>query len=221
MTPLLGPRSAGGQVFAFASGNIEIPDQRVATSGKVRLGCRLEEDFFNAFQKDGKITLVLNKNVAGFQVAQDVANYINNQTVSGTSDNLLAVALDQVNIEITIPKHDEDDPVQFLVDILEQTIGEPSTEARVVVNRTAGSIVFTSDVEIGATAVTHSGITLEIGADSPQSPLIAVTPEETASTKLQALINALDAVKVSADDKIDIVLGLNRSGKLYAHLIVE
>ena len=49
------------------------------TTGRVFKGCRLEEDFFNPFIKDGKITLVLDRNHADFQVAQDVADLINGQ----------------------------------------------------------------------------------------------------------------------------------------------
>ena len=49
------------------------------TSAKVFKGCRMEADFFNPFIKDGKITLVLEKNHADFQLAQDVAELINNQ----------------------------------------------------------------------------------------------------------------------------------------------
>ncbi len=48
-------------------------------TGRIHQGCRLEEDFYNPFVKDNKITLVLEKNHARFQVAQEVAELINSQ----------------------------------------------------------------------------------------------------------------------------------------------
>ena len=48
-------------------------------TGRIHEGCRLEEEFFHAFTKDNRITLVLDKNHADFQVAQDIADLINSQ----------------------------------------------------------------------------------------------------------------------------------------------
>ena len=55
--------------------------RRCRPTARVFKGCRLEEDFFNPFIKDGKITLVLDRNHADFQVAQDVADLINGQAL--------------------------------------------------------------------------------------------------------------------------------------------
>jgi hypothetical protein len=41
------------------------------------------------------------------------------------------------------------------------------------------------------------------------------------TTKLQALVEALNAVKVPTPDIIEIIKGLERNGQLYGRLIVE
>ena len=46
---------------------------------------------------------------------------------------------------------------------------EPQTEARVVINPRAGSIVIGGDVEIGAVVVTHKNMVIET-ADNPAAP---------------------------------------------------
>ncbi len=63
------------------------------TTARVHGGCRLEEDFFNVFTKDDKITLVLDRNQADFQVAQDIAELINSKFEIQSRDGILARAL--------------------------------------------------------------------------------------------------------------------------------
>ncbi len=235
-TPLLGPQPQSEQVFAFAQGPIQLDDPRGKTTGKVYRGCRLEEDFYNPFLKDGKITLVLNKNHADFQVAQDVAELIESQL--GFTNNprglektafsdaappsRLARALDQVNIEVAVPPQYMDDPVAFVSDVMSLPILEPQTGAKVVINERAGSIVISGDVEIGAVAVTHKNMIIET-ADQPAvgSRFAAIDSAPKPTAKLKNLIEALNALKVPAEDIIVIIKGIERDGKLHGALVVE
>lgn len=222
-TPLLGPRTTGDRVFAFAVGAVSVDNPLVATGGKVVNGCRLEEDFHNAFHKDGKITLVLDKNKADFQVAQAVAQRLNSQLTVGNAvtEQQLARAIDQVNIEVTIPDAYLNDPVSFVSDIMEQPILEPDTEARVVINRSSGTVIVTGDTTIGAAIVTHKNISVETGGGDVGQRFFGVEAPERSSAKLKALVSALEAVQVEAEDIADILLGLSRSGKLHARVILE
>ncbi len=118
------------------------------------------------FTKDGKLTLVLNKNYSDFQVSQDVAELINSQLSFQSSSGNLAKAINQVNIEVHIPPQYQSDPVSFVSQVLSLPMLEPQTEARVVINPRAGSIVIGGDVEIGAVVVTHKNMVIET-ADNP------------------------------------------------------
>ena len=226
MTPLQGPHVNSDRVYGFAQGAININDVKTPTSGRVFRGCRLEEDFFNPFTKDGKVTLVLNKNYSDFQVAQDVAELVNSQLSFQTSGGNLAKAINQGNIEVKIPAQYQSDPVSFVSQVLSLPMLEPQTEARVVINPRAGSIVIGGDVEIGAAVVTHRNMVIET-TDNPGAPVqefraIDTTPQQPqTATKLKALISALNAVKVPTDDIIEIIKGLERDGKLRGVLVIE
>ncbi len=225
MTPLQGPQVKNPRVYAFAQGSLHIDDMKLPTTAKIHQGCRLEEDFFNAFTLDGKITLVIDKNKADFQVAQDVAELINNQLSVQSNDGRLARALNQVNVEVTIPAQYRDEPVLFVSQILSLPILEPQTDARVVINERAGSIVIGSDVEIGPVIVTHKNVVIETGSGSdnpvPTARFVPVDPSKAGAIKLQALFEALNAVKVPVPDIIEIIKGLERNGKLHGTLIIE
>ncbi len=224
LAPLMGPNPQDTRIFAMAEGPVTLDDSEITTTGRIYNGCRLEEDFFNAFTADGRITLVLDENHAGFQVAQDVAELINSQLSFQSSQVSLAKALNQVNIEVIIPPQYARDPVMFISQVLNLPMLEPQTGARVVINERAGSIVIGGDVEIGPVVVTHKNIVVETGETAPSGQFVPVDPAETKempNPKLKALVEALNAVHVPTADVIDIIKGLDRNGKLYAKLIIE
>jgi len=225
-TPLLGPRPGSERVYAFAQGLIHVESASQLATGKVYRGCRLEEDFHNVFTEDGKITLVLDENHVGFQVAQDVADQINNFQMylsdTDSPEQYIAKALDQVNIDVRVPLHYQDDPVSFVSQILNQKIANLQTESRVVVNRRTGLIVIGADVEIGPVVLSKKGIVVEAGGETTQSPFVPFDPAKKAEpAKLKDLVDALNAIKASPEDKIDILEGVQRNGKLYGRLIIE
>jgi flagellar P-ring protein precursor FlgI len=223
LTPLVGPDRRNPTVFAFAQGPISLDNVETKTNGRIFGGCRLEEDFFNAFTKDGKITLVLDKYHAGFQVAQDVAELVNSQLSFQSSGTPLAKALDQVNVEVSIPPQYRDDPVLFVSQVLSLPIIEPQTAPRVVINERAGSIVISGNVEIGAVVVTHKNIVVETGtaADTVAGRFVQIDPQEPENPKLQSLIAALSAIHVPTEDIIEIIKGVDRNGRLLGQLIIE
>jgi flagellar P-ring protein precursor FlgI len=92
---------------------------------------------------------------------------------------------------------------------------------RVVINERSGSIVIGGDVEIGAAVVTHKNIVIQTGQAPTSQYFVPVDPEEPKNPRLQALVAALDAVRVPTEDIVDIIRDLHRNGKLHAHLIIE
>lgn len=231
MTPLIGPHdpeAVNPRVFAFAQGPVSLDNVKVPTAGSIHGGCRLEEDFFNVFQtKDGRVTLVLDKNHADFEFAWDIADRINNESPIRGDEAVLARALDQLNIEVIIPKSYRGDPVSFLALILNMPISEPSTAATVFINESTGAIIIGEEVEVGPAVVSHKNLVIETGAALPGQRFFGVHPGKSEQEypaqvmKLKSLAEALNAVKVSNEDVIDIIKGLDRSGKLHGRLVVE
>jgi flagellar P-ring protein precursor FlgI len=222
LTALIGPDPKNPRVYAFAEGPVTIENDKMPNTGRIHSGCQLEEEFFHSFIHDNAITLVLEKNHADFQVAQDVADLINKLLVNQTSSGaILARAVDQSNIVVAIPAQYHDDPVSFVSQVLDLQIFEPRTAPRVVINERAGSIVISGEVVIGSVAVTHKNLTIETGSDSAGKGFVGVDSVDPASPKLKSLIAALNAVHAPTEDIIEIIKGLDRDGKLHALLIIE
>jgi flagellar P-ring protein precursor FlgI len=91
-----------------------------------------------------------------------------------------------------------------------------------VIRERDGVIIIGDDVEIGPVAVTHRNLTIQAGGQTPINQFVPIdTSADSSTTKLQALVNALNAVKVPTPDIIDIIKGLERSGDLYGRVIIE
>lgn len=237
MTALLGPQAEGTRVYAFAEGALHVDDPKQPNTARIHRGCRLEEDFINAFIKDNKITLVLDEHHADFEVAQEVAELINRNWYSTTQmgqaataapgrlismqTKPVAMAVNQVYVEVEIPPAYRKEPVDFVAQVMALAISEPQTTARVVINERAGSIVIGADVEIGSIVVAHKNIVVETGDNLPAERFVAVDPSELQTAKLKALVAALNAVKVPTSDIIQIIKDIEHNGKLHGQLIVE
>ena len=219
-TPLLGALPGSKQVFAFAQGPVHLENIAMPATGIIHEGCRLVENFENQFVKDGKITLVLNKNHADFKIASDIAEIINDSPDekynSDGNDEGIAEAIDQVNIVVRIPAKYSSTPVQFVSQILDLRIFNLQKEARVVINERTGTVVIGAEVEIGPVTITHRNITIETGPFFPLDP-----GANTSVTKLKALSDALNAIEASPQDIIEIIKGIDRNGQLYGRLIIE
>lgn len=222
LTPLVGPDRNNPRIFAFAQGPITLDEEEITTTGRVRAGCRLEEDFPGVFTDGEKITLVIDKNHADFQVAQDVAEAINSGQLSyGNTGVPLAKAINPFNVEVTIPTQYRDDPVMFVSLVRGLPILEPDPGARVTINERSGSIVISGDVEIGPVVVTHKNVVIQTGATAMPEPFVPIDPSQENVARLKTLVEALNAVQVPTRDVIDIIKGLDRNGKLHAKLIFE
>ncbi len=222
LTPLIGPDPKHPRVYAFAEGAVTVENVEMPNTGRIHEGCRLEEEFFHAFTKDNRITLVLDQNHADFQVAQDIAESINSQMGKQVSNYApLAHAVNQGNIVVEIPAQYREEPVAFVSQVLSLPIMEPRTVPRVVINERTGTIVISGDVEIGSVAITHKNLTIEAGGTSAPKTFVGLDPVDPTAPKLQGLVNALNAVHAPNADIIEIIKSLDRDGKLHAPLVIE
>ncbi|MBX7074403.1 MAG: flagellar basal body P-ring protein FlgI [Pirellulales bacterium] len=224
LTPLTGPVVENTRIYGFASGAIELDNPRFGATGRIHQGCRLEEDFFNAYQQDGAITLVLGQNHADFQIAQMIGQRINEHFDLQTGGKAIAQALNQGNVKVLIPPQNQEDPVDFIGEVMGLEVlleAEIVPQSRVVINERTGSIVIDGSVKIGSVVVSHRNIVVEAGYELPDEMFVAVNPASEQTAELKSLVEALNAVKVPTDDIIDIIKGLERSGKLHARLIIE
>ena len=222
LTPLTGPvPSRNPIVVALAEGPITLDSPDNLTSGRIFEGCRLIHDVAMPIAPEGRITLLLHKNYAGFHVAQEVANAINAELAIINNNQPLARALDQVAIEVLVPAVYRDDPVNFLSQVLEVEIIEPQLGPAVVIHERSGTIVLGGEVEIGPIVVTHKNMVIEAGPNAGIPGFAAVDSRQPQNPRLKGLVEALNAVRVPPEDIVDIIKAIDRQGKLYGRLILE
>jgi flagellar P-ring protein precursor FlgI len=219
---LQGPNTQDRTVYALCQGQLTVENPEHPTVAVVHGGCQVEADLFTPFvNREGYFTLILDKNHANFQTASDVVDAIAGRLgVSTTTSDTLQVhdmvrAIDAANIIVRIPEADAHDPVALIALILETPIGEPEPEARVTINSRAGTIVIAGDVEIGDVIVSHKNVTV----DTLPSTFAPIDIDASNKPKLDDLVNQLNALRVPTADMIEIIRGIDRSGKLHGRLI--
>lgn len=213
---LKGPNPNDPRVYALCEGAIYLEDSAQPTSGTITGGCQMEEDVFTNFVHDGCVTLILDEYHADFQTATEVVDSIH-KLYSREDDNFVQ-AVNASNIVVKLPGEYQDNPVAFIADVLELEVYSAEPEARVVINQRSGAIVISGDVTIGDVVVAYKDVVIEAG----QPPAFQVIDTDQAdSAKLNALVDALNSLKVPNEERIEIIKRIAQSGKLHGRLIIE
>jgi flagellar P-ring protein precursor FlgI len=220
----------GSGIFALSEGPLTLEDPSTPTVGVVKGGCVMEADLPAKYIENGKFTLILEDPAASWTTASTIAKIIIDAG-DGDVGEVLAVAVDPKNVVVTIPRSERDRPDSFISRVQRLPVPMLPTEARVTINDRTGTLIMTGDVEISPVVISHKGLTISTVAPppvpTPRTPVvseknvIALDPQNQGGAKLQDLVNALDQLKVPADDRIAIVKELYKTGKLHAKLMVE
>ena len=234
VTPLGTQVIVDDRAMGLASGAVLVEDATVPTSGKITGGVVVTEDVINEFVQNNQFTLLLDHDHASFRSASEVASVINADTSVESNGGQLAWAKSPGVVEVTIPDQYRKDPLRFIAQVLDVQIDNPHTQARVVVNAKAGTVIVTGEVEISPVAISHKNLSLSIGSPEDQAaaqpaeavPGVGFVPlmdqqSRQAPQRLKQLIDALNQLKVPTTDVIDILKDLHRAGKLHAELITE
>jgi flagellar P-ring protein precursor FlgI len=229
VTPLQGPTPGSG-IFALADGPLVIEDPSTPTVAVVKGGCVMEADLPAKFIENDRFTLILDDAAASWTTASTIAKIINDAG-DGNAGEIIAVAVDPKNVVVTIPAGERDRPDSFISRVQRLPVPMLPSEARVQINDRTGTIIITGDVEISPVVISHKGLTITTVLPPPQptlrnpiineTPFVALDPGNQSNGKLQDLVNALDQLKVSAEDRIAIVKELHKIGKLHAKLVVD
>jgi flagellar P-ring protein precursor FlgI len=224
------------RVMGMASGAVMIEDKDTPTSGKIPNGVVATEDVVNTFVRGNQFTLLLDKDHASFRSASEVARVVNADNRFEAGGAQIAKAAGPGVVQVLVPAQYRDDPLPFIAQVLDVGIDNPHTQARVVVNAKAGTVIVTGEVEISPVVISQKNLSVSIGtpeeaqslADIPAESLpgvgfVALADVQARQTpqKLKALVDALNQLKVPSADVIEILKDLHRSGKLHAELITE
>ena len=229
ITPMTGPVPDSG-IFAMAEGPVQIEDPSSPTVGVVKGGAVMEADMpAQVIDPSGRFTLILQDPAADWTTASTIARTIND--AEGADGEVLAVAVDPKNVVVSIPPGERARPDSFISRVRQLPVPLLPTEARVQVNERTGTLIVTGDVEISPVVISHKGLTITTmdpePLPTPRNPVLRtknVVPLDTTrrgGAKLQDLVNALEQLKVPAEDRITIVKELYKTGMLHAKLVVE
>lgn len=225
LTEMRGPRPDDKTIYGLAKGQISLEDLASPQTGRISLGLQIEARFQNEFVRNGKLTLVMNKDHASFQNTAYLAERINAQPDFGydtASKSNIAKAVDQVKIEIIVPSKYADDPAVFVGYLLDLHIARVQTDTKVIINERKKAIIVGADVEIAPVAVMHKNRLIQTaGGDATNEFVPLDISGDGTKTKLAALVDALNALKVPAEDVIDIIKMLKHQQALLGELIIE
>jgi len=231
LSPLQGPSRQDRRVYALAGGPIEVPDPKSPTRAIVRQGATMERDVVHYYIADDAVTLVISDVHAGWPMASAVAAIINEDQSEAVDGATVARALDPKNVLVLIPPGERADPAAFIARVQSLELLMPSGDARVVINRTKGTLVVTGDVEIAPVWFSQNGMTIQTvqppAQGTPEAPLVtennvaAFDTTGKSPAKLKDLVAALNRLKVPADRMIDLVETMHRTGRIHARLIYE
>lgn len=216
-------------VAGVASGAIVLEDSKSKTVGKIPGGIVIQKNFEMKFiSSKGFITLLLDKNHSSFNSASEIARRINEDFELEAGYKIAKAAAPNA-INVLIPKSYEKAPVEFVSNVLDVTVDQPHTHARVVINAKSNTVVVTGEVEVSPTIVSIDGLQVNtratgaFGNPDTGSPFVPIpdrrTPQSTSN--LKDLIDALRELRVSTADVIKVLRTLDRTGKLHAELIEE
>jgi flagellar P-ring protein precursor FlgI len=229
LTTLHGPPPAMA-LFAMAQGPVVLEDPSTPRVGLVKGGAVMEADWKMSYIENGRLTLILDDAAAStWTTASTIAKVINDaESISGET---LAVVRDPKTVDVMIPPIERERPDSFISRVQRLPVPQLPTEAQVLINERTGTMVVTGDVEISPVVISHRGLTISTVLPPPvpsvrnpvttSTDVVALDTTSQGGAKLQDLVNALDQLKVPAEDRITIVKELHKTGKLHAKLIVS
>lgn len=227
LTSMLGPRPGNQLIYAQAQGPLIVSPDGSATTATIEGGAKMEAAVPTSFLKDGKVTLVLNKDFASFDVAQRIEDEINEMSsftylnpTELSASRPRAQAIDQLHVEVVVPEQYSKNPIKFISFLLNVTIPMQSHSSRVVINERDGVVVIGKDVEIAPVLITHRNLRIEVGGTRHFVPL-GDESDEPAMTKLKSLADVMNAIDLPTEDLISIIKTLKHKGDLYGEVVFQ
>jgi flagellar P-ring protein precursor FlgI len=241
-TPL---KAANGRVYAVAQGPLTLggwsesgaaasAKKNVITVGRIPNGAIVEQGVEMNYAGNGVINLLLRN--SDFTTAQRVAGAINQKF------GAVAHASDPGRVSVNLPPSYANSPAAFVASIENMTV-RPDAAAKVVVNERTGTIVMGGNVKIGNVSVAHGNLSVRVAEGAavsqpspfsdgrtvvtPQSDVTAHEDEQAqlvelpATSTVQDLTAAMNAVGVGPRDLIAVLQAMDEAGALHGALVIQ
>jgi flagellar P-ring protein precursor FlgI len=236
-------RGVNGEVFATAQGPVVTAgflsgragnSQTVnhPTAGRIPNGAAVER--LAPSVPLGKI-IKLQLRAEDFTTSARISEAVNKRFETG-----IAHADNSALVSVSVPPEYATRSTEFVAE-LERLLVEPDRAARVVINEKTGTVILGNQVRIGAVAIMHGNLTVEIETHLipvPNGPFSSapgvVAPETTVTSRdeksrnltlkegatVEELVKALASIGSTARDVIAILESLKAAGALDAELEV-
>lgn len=240
-TPLKG---ADGEVYALAQGNLIVAGAGAAaggskvqvnhlSAGRIPDGAQVERSVPTSLQEGSSVSLSLNS--SDFQAAHKVAQAINRKFGAG-----VAQALDGRTVQVRAPIN-PNDRVSFIAEMEELPVEASIAAAKIIINSRTGSIVLNQAVTLGACAIAHGNLSVNISSTPVISQPNALSGGQTvvtqksnielkqepgkliqlpAAAQLTEVVKALNALGATPQDLLAILQAIKAAGALNAELEV-
>lgn len=248
-TPLIYMGPGTTELYAIAAGRI-IVDPDSPNSGVIKGGAVMERDrripdvavsgavlraqgFGSRWidPDETYFTLVLDDAHAGWPMAAAIAQALDKELGLSADVDRVALAMDPKNVVVLIPSHQRGDTASWIRDVQRTPILMESNEARVTINRNAGTIVITGDTRMSPVIVSQRGMTITVynplpDGTVPTSPFderefVELDPGDGSGANVSDLLAALNTLKVPFAERVAILEQIHRAGKLHAPIVYE
>ncbi len=228
-----GALSIGG--FNFGQGGSSVQKNHVAV-GRIPKGAYVEQEVPTTLTDGSMTSLTLRQ--PDFTTASRMADAIRKE-IPETG----ARAVDAGTVALTVPPDQSGSLVAFISRIENLTL-TPDNPARIVVNERTGTIVMSGDVHLAPGVIAHGNINIRVD----NAPLVVPAPSFTrrpapavvlplkdtkveekggqlasvpATSTLDQLVRALNALGVTPRDLISILQGMHSKGMIYAEIEIQ
>jgi flagellar P-ring protein precursor FlgI len=211
-TLLVTPLKAGdGKIYAIANGSISIgglkQGAKLATTANISQGGTVEAEIESIFNDKQSIRLSIHQ--PDFTTSARIERVIN-QTLGGK----FATSKDASTIDLIIPSQYQKKVVE-LVAIIENVKVISDQKARIVINERTGTIVAGGEVAIKRVAISHGDLMVEVKGGTGKPETLHMIE---ASSTINDLVKALNAIGTKPEDLISIFQALKRNGALIAEI---
>lgn len=227
-----GPLSIGG--FNFSQGGSSVQKNHV-TVGRIPHGAYVEQEVPTTLMEGNSVRLTLRD--PDFTTARRVAEALREQIRESA-----ARPQDAGTVAVSVPAGEAADLIGYIARI-ESVRVTPDTQARIIVNERTGTIVIGGSVRLGPGVIAHGAISVRIENTplaipappfSRGTPPVVVPFKDTraqekgaqlaavpATTTIEQLARALNALGVTPRDLIIILQAMHAAGMLSGELTIQ
>ncbi len=224
-TKLHYPGSVGSKqiIFATADGPIVIGENQLETVGMV----------------DGIVhtvvpATVVRENMLKLQLkkpdwvdADRIARQVNQhfQGITGRMDQ--AKAVNPGIIEVEVPEEFRGKEVSFIAQMKKVPVLFTDVAAKIIIDSRTNMVMMNEKVEVSPFSFAYNDLNVVVGGGPKRAPnvdsqyLQTVNPQDPQKTDLQNLVDALNGMRVTPKELVEIIKNAHKLGAIQAELIIE